>query len=123
MPKHFLTIAKQHGGLLAKGRLLGIQFDTLFTDNLYFEISRHAIDMAEEIKAGFLKRGYKLLKDSPTNQQFIILTNEELAKVQEKVRCEVWEKVDENHTAVRFASSWGTTKEQVEYLWEVIDQL
>ena len=123
MPKHFLTIAKQHGGLLAKGRLLGIQFDTLFTDNLYFEISKHAIDMAEEIKVGFLARGYELLKDSPTNQQFIILENEELAKVQEKVRCEVWEKVDESHTAVRFASSWGTTKEQVEYLWEVMDGL
>ena len=123
MPKHFLTIAKQHGGLLAKGRLLGIQFDTLFTDNLYFEISKHAIDMAEEIKAGFLERGYKLLKDSPTNQQFIILTNEELAKVQEKVRCEVWERVDDDHTAVRFASSWGTTREQIEYLWEVMDGL
>ena len=79
--------------------------------------------MAEEIKVGFLARGYELLKDSPTNQQFIILENEELAKVQEKVRCEVWEKVDESHTAVRFASSWGTTKEQVEYLWEVMDGL
>lgn len=123
MPKHFLTIAKQHGGLLAKGRLLGIQFDTLFTDGLYFKISRHAIDRAEEIKAGFLQRGYSLFKDSPTNQQFIILSNEELSKVQEKVRCEIWEPVDERHTAVRFASSWATTEEQIEYLWDVIDHL
>ena len=123
MPKHFTAIAKQHGGLLAKGRLLGLQFDTLFTDDLYFEISKHAIDMAEEIKAGFLSRGYKLLKDSPTNQQFIILENEELAKIQKKVRCEVWEPVDENHTAVRFASSWGTTREQMDYLWTVIDEM
>lgn len=121
MPKHFLTIAKQHGGLLAKGRLLGIQFDTLFTDNLYFEISRHAIGMAQQIKEGFLERGYPLWKDSPTNQQFIVLENEELRRLQDKIRCEIWEPVDETHTAVRFASSWGTTKEQMDGLWEVVD--
>lgn len=122
MPKHFLTMVKQHGGLMAKGRLLGIQFDTLFTDNLYFEISKHAIDMAEELKAGFKARGYELLTDSPTNQQFIILENTEMEELKKKVRFEVWEPVDEHRTAVRFATSWGTTAEQVEYLWSVLDE-
>lgn len=122
MPKHFLTIAKQHGGLLAKGRLLGVQFDTLFTDDLYLEISKNAIDMAEELKAGFQERGYKLLVDSPTNQQFVILSNEEMKELAEKVRFEVWEPVDGEHTAVRFATSWGTTREQMDYLWKVLDE-
>lgn len=122
MPKHFLTIAKQHGGLLAKGRLLGVQFDTLFTEDLYFEISKHAIDMAEELKAGFLDRGYSLLLDSPTNQQFVILSNEEVEELAKKVRFEVWETVDEGHTAVRFATSWGTTREHMDYLWKVLDE-
>lgn len=121
MPKHFVTSVKQHGGLLAKGRLLGIQFDALFTDNLYFEISKHAIDMAERIKEGFVKRGYDLLIDSPTNQQFIVLDNAKLEELTGKVGFEIWEPVDENRTAVRFASSWGTTVEQIEYLWGVLD--
>lgn len=122
IPKHFLTIAKQHGGLLAKGRLLGVQFDTLFTDDLYFEISRHAILMAQELKEGFTARGYQLLVDSPTNQQFVILSNDEMEELAKKVRFEVWEPVDKEHTAVRFATSWGTTREQMEYLWKVLDE-
>lgn len=69
MPKHFITMVKQHGAMLAKGRLLGIQFDTLFTDDLYFEISRHAIEMTEKLKGGFKERGYTFYLDSPTNQQ------------------------------------------------------
>lgn len=122
MPKHFLTIAKQHGGLLAKGRLLGLQFDALFTDNLYFEISKHAIDMAEKIKKGFVSRGYELLIDSPTNQQFVILEDTKIEELKGKVGYEVWEKVDETRSAVRFASSWGTTEEQIETLWDILDE-
>lgn len=121
MPKHFLTIAKQHGGLLAKGRLLGLQFDALFTDNLYFEISKHAIDMAEKIKEGFVSRGYELLIDSPTNQQFVILEDAKIEELKGKVGFEIWEKVDETKSAVRFASSWGTTEEQLEMLWDILD--
>ncbi len=83
MPKHFMTIVKQHGALLAKGRLLGIQFDTLFTGDLYFEISRHAIRMAELLKRGFQERGYSFYLDSPTNQQFIILSLDEISKLKE----------------------------------------
>ena len=115
-PRHFLTLIKQHGALLAKGRLPGIQFDTLFTDGLYFTISRHAIEMAELLKNGFAEKGYSFFLDSPTNQQFIILDNQKMEELQKKVAFEVWEKTDENHTVVRFATSWGTTQEEIEEL-------
>lgn len=115
-PKHFMTMVKQHGALLAKGRLLGIQFDTLFTDDLYFKISRHAIDMAELLKKGFREKGYKFFLDSPTNQQFIILENQEMEELQKKVGFSFWEKLDADHTVVRFATSWATTREDVEEL-------
>lgn len=115
-PKHFMTMVKQHGALLAKGRLLGIQFDTLFTDDLYFKISRHAVDMAELLKKGFREKGYEFFLDSPTNQQFIILENKEMEELQKKVGFSYWEKVDEDHTVVRFATSWATTREDVEKL-------
>ena len=108
-PKHFFTSVKQNGALLAKGRLLGIQFDTLFTDGLYFEISKNAIDRAEELKAIFREKGYEFFKNSPTNQQFIILDNAKIAELEPLVRFEIWEPVDENRKAVRFATSWATT--------------
>lgn len=119
-PCHFLTLIKQHGALLAKGRLLGIQFDTLFTDDLYFTISRHAIEMAELLKKGFIEKGYSFFLDSPTNQQFIILDNNDLEELQEKVAFEIWEKLDDKHTVVRFATSWGTTAEEIEKLVELL---
>lgn len=119
-PRHFLTLIKQHGALLAKGRLTGIQFDTLFTDDLYFQISRHAIEMAELLKKGFAERGYSFFIDSPTNQQFIILDNQKMEELQKKVAFEVWEKFDDNHTVVRFATSWGTTAEEIEELMELL---
>lgn len=115
-PRHFLTQIKQHGALLAKGRLTGIQFDTLFTDDLYFQISRHAIEMAELLKKGFAERGYSFFLSSPTNQQFIILENKKLEELREKVAFEIWEKLDKDHTVVRFATSWGTKPEEIEEL-------
>ena len=115
-PKHFLTIVKQHGALLAKGRFLGIMFDTLFTDNLYFEISRHAIAMAELLKNGLLEKGYSLYIDSPTNQQFLIMENTKMEELQKKAAFSFWEKYDEDHTVIRFATSWATKKEDVETL-------
>lgn len=123
MPPYFLTIVKQHGALLAKGRLLGIQFDTLFTDDLYFKISRHAIEMAEILKKGFRERGYSFLLDSPTNQQFIILENKEMEALKEKVRFSYWEKADETHTAVRFATSWATREQDIDALMEILDEV
>lgn len=115
-PKHFLTQIKQHGALLAKGRLLGIQFDTLFTDHLYYEISAHAIEMAELLKSALLEKGYRLYIDSPTNQQFVVLENQQLEELKQEVAFSVWEKADAEHTVVRFATSWATTREAVETL-------
>lgn len=120
MPKYFMTMVKQQGGLLAKGWLLGLQFDTLFTDDLYFEISKNAIDRAEELKELFKKKGYRFYLESPTNQQFFILENKKMEELQKKVAFSFWEKYDEDHTIVRFATSWATTKEAVEELGEII---
>lgn len=120
MPKHFLTMVKQQGGLLAKGWLLGLQFDTLFTDDLYYEISKNAIDRAEELKEIFRKKGYSFYMDSPTNQQFFILDDEKVKDLQEKVGFGFWEKYDESHTVVRFATSWATTKEDLRVLEEIL---
>ncbi len=115
-PRHFLTLVKQHGALLAKGRLLGIQFDALFTDNLYFDISRHAIDMAEELKKVLREKGCRFAWESPTNQQFVILEDSAAERLKEQVVFSFWEKADETHTVVRFATSWATTREDIEAL-------
>lgn len=116
MPQHFLTLIKQQGALLAKGRLLGMQFDALFTDGLYWEISRHAIDMAMALKAAFLEKGYPLYIDSPTNQQFVALTDEQLARLGREVAFSFWEKLADGRTVVRFATSWATKPADVEAL-------
>lgn len=120
LPSHFVTIAKQHGALLAKGRLLGIQFDTLFTDDLYFKISSHAIEMAELLKQGFKEKGYSFYINSPTNQQFVILDNRYVDALKENVSFSFWENFDETHTVVRFATSWATTKEDILSLIELL---
>ena len=113
MPLHFEHLVKKHGALLAKGRLLGIQFDTLFTDDLYFKISKNAIERVEELKEIFTEKGYKFFIDSPTNQQFVILGNSKLNELQKNVKFSFWEKYDDSHTVVRFATSWATTKEKI----------
>ena len=118
-PTHFLTLIKQRGALLAKGRLLGIQFDTLFTDNLYFEISRHAIAMADYLKKGLAEKGCRFYLDSPTNQQFVILENRKMTELKKEVKFSFWEKYDENHTVVRFATSWATKKEEIDQLLDL----
>ncbi len=120
MPKHFLTIVKNHGALLAKGRLTGVQFDALFTDGLYFEIGRHAIELAEMLKFGLRSKGYRLFIDSPTNQQFVVLENSMMKKLKKDVSFSYWERYDENHTVVRLATSWATTKKDVEKLLEIL---
>ena len=120
MPKHFTTMVKQHGALLAKGRLLGVQFDALFTDNLYFEISRHAIEMAEKIKKAFAEKNYELYIDSPTNQQFIILDKDKYDYLRNKVKFSFWEKLSDDRIVVRFATSWATKEEDVEELISIL---
>ena len=112
-PAHFINQIKQHGALLAKGRLLGVQFDALFTDGLYFEIGRHAVDMAMKMKEIFRKKGYAFFLDSPTNQQFVILENEKMEQLRPQVTFSYWEPCDENRTVVRFATGWSTTEEDL----------
>ena len=119
-PKHFITMVKQRGAMVAKGRLLGVQFDALFTDDLYRTISAHAIDLAMKLKEGFKSKGYSLLLDSPTNQQFVILNKEQFARLGQDFKFCVWEPVDEGHTAVRFATSWATREEDVDTLLSML---
>ena len=115
-PEHFMTSVKKRGALLAKGRLLGIQFDTLFTDDLYFRISRHAIEMALKIKEIIKKKGWQVYMDSPTNQQLILMTKEEMEELGKTVVFDRWGVYDETHTIVRLASSWSTTEEDIRIL-------
>lgn len=119
-PEHLLTTVKLHGALLAKGRLLGVQFDALFTDELYFRIGRHAIDRAEELKAILREKGCSFHLESPTNQQFLLLEDRRLEALQREVAVSFWEKPDAAHTVVRLATSWSTTGEDLERLREVL---
>lgn len=112
----FRYIIKQHGGMLAKGRLLGIQFETLFTDGLYFEISKHAVDLAMKIRKACEEKGFAMQYESYTNQQFPILPNELVVELRKKYAFYTWQKVDEDHTSVRFCTSWATDAENVEQL-------
>jgi len=112
-PRHFFTTVKQHGALLAKGRLLGIQFETLFTDGLYLKIARGAIERAMELKQLFIDKGYELFLNSPTNQQFVLLTPAAAAALEGKVAYEVWERLPDGRAVTRFATSWATTPEQI----------
>lgn len=117
---HFFTMIKQRGALMAKGRILGIQFDTLFTDDLYFKISKHGIEMAMRMKQGFLEKGYELYLDSMTNQQFVVLEPEKLEALSEKVTFGFWENLKDGRTVVRFATSWATKPEDIDALLEFI---
>lgn len=119
-PRHFITMVKQHGAMLAKGRMTGIPFDVLFTDGLYMEISQHAIQMAERLKEIFRTKGYAFAWKSPTNQQFVILPNEKLETLRKEVDFSVWEPADETHSVVRFATSWSTTKEDLDLLEQLL---
>ncbi len=120
IPARFLTRIKQHGALMAKGRLCGVQFDRLFTDDLYFKISEHAIKQAERLKVAFREKGYRFFIDSPTNQIFIILENNQLEALKGKVQMSFWEKHDDRHTVVRFATSWATTDDDIDKLISIL---
>lgn len=120
-PKHFTTIVKQHGALLAKGRLIGVQFDRFFTDGLYETLGQHAIDMAEELKVILEEKGYPFYLKSPTNQQFVIVENSELERLKKlDIVFGFWGKYDENRTVIRFATSWSTTKEDLLQLKQLL---
>ncbi|HEN8858646.1 TPA: low specificity L-threonine aldolase [Streptococcus agalactiae] len=119
-PKQFTTIVKQHGALLAKGRLLGLAFDRFFTDDLYLKIGKHAIDLAEELKIILEEKGYSFYLKSPTNQQFVIVENTKLADLAKNVAYSFWEKYDDHHTVIRLATSWSTSREDVTALRNVL---
>lgn len=115
-PKRFYTLVKQRGSVLAKSRLLGVQFDALFTDNLYYKIGEIGIEKAKKLKKILHKKNYEFYKESPTNQQFVIIENEKMEKLAEKVDFAFTDTLDENHTVIRFATSWSTTDKELELL-------
>ncbi|MBQ9547733.1 MAG: hypothetical protein IJV01_01065 [Bacteroidales bacterium] len=115
-PEHFFTIIKQHGALFAKGRLPGLQFDTLFTDGLYLRIAAHAIEQAGRLRAVFERKGIPFYIDSPTNQQFPILTDTQMGKLEGKVAFEIWERLPDGRCVTRFATSWATPPEHIDAL-------
>lgn len=111
-----LRLVKHHGALLAKGWLLGVQFDTLFTDDLYMRISANAVNQALRLKQALLDKGYELFCDSMTNQQFVVLENSKVKEMLPRAGFKLWEKFDETRSVVRFATSWATTDEQIDEL-------
>lgn len=119
-PKRFFTLIKQHGALLAKGRLLGVQFDTLFTDDLYFDICRAAVEKAEIIRTALREKGYTFFLETVSNQIFIVLENSKAETLREVVCMGFWEKAGENHTVYRIATSWATTQNDVEQLLNIL---
>jgi threonine aldolase len=123
LKRDFRYSIKRHGGMLAKGRLLGIQFATLFTDGLYMQIAQQAIDEAMRIKAALQDKGIAFLIDSPTNQQFPIFSNAQLEELSKTFLFSVWQQIDNTHTAVRICTSWATKHENVDRLIEDIKQL
>jgi len=124
MPSHFLTRVKQHGALLAKGHMLGIQFDTLFTDNLYYEIGAHAIRLAQILQQGLRDAGLQLYINSPTNQQFVELPDTVIQKLEARgVVYSFWEKTSPDKTVIRFVTSWATKEETVQELIRIIKEV
>ena len=122
-PKHFFTHIKQQGALLAKGRVLGIQFDALFTDGLYQKIAENAVRQADRIRAALDELGTPLAVPSPTNQLFPILTNDEAAALFREVVYTFWEKADEGHSVIRLCTSWATSDEKTDALIEVLRRI
>lgn len=116
LKKDFRYCIKQNGGMLAKGRLLGIQFLTLFEDGLYFQLSEHAVSQAMRIRDAFESKGFGFLVQSPSNQQFPILDNATMERLSSDFLFSFWQKVDDTHTAVRFCTSWATRPDAVDAL-------
>lgn len=112
-PEHFLTQIKQRGALVAKGRLNGIQFDTLFTDGLYFSLGVHAVEMARRLRKVLHEAGCTFFLESPTNQQFIVLENSMMERLSRQVAFDFWQALDPAHTVVRFATSWATRPDDI----------
>ena len=121
--KNFRYLIKQRGGMLAKGRLLGVQFEEVLKDGLYMELSRHAVGLAMRLRDALRALNVPMLVDSPTNQQFPILPNVVLPMLREKYSWATIEQVDGRHTAVRFCTSWATRNMDVDRLIEDLNKL
>ena len=121
--RQFDTIIKQRGVLLAKGRLLGLQFDTLFTDSLYEKVGAPAIQAADQIRKTLKEQNFSLCFGSPTNQVFCIVDDTLMTRLEKQVEFGFWEKYDDTHTVIRFATSWATTKEDVDALCNLLCNL
>ena len=119
----FRYFIKQNGGMLAKGRLLGIQYEVLFEDDLYEAISKHAVELADKLTKAFEEKGIQMKYPSPTNQRFPILTKAQIETLREKYTFADWEKIDDNLFAVRFCTSWSTKCEDVDTLIQDIKAL
>ncbi|MBQ7727349.1 MAG: aminotransferase class I/II-fold pyridoxal phosphate-dependent enzyme [Clostridia bacterium] len=119
-PPHFLTQIKQHGALLAKGWLLGMQFDELFENDLYTTLGARADAMADRLRYRLIDRGYKLLIETPTNQVLVVLDNRVMKALSKRVRFSFWEVIDKTHTAVRFCTSWATKEEDLKELMNIL---
>lgn len=114
--KDFRYLIKQHGGMLAKGRLLGVQFEALLENGLYFDIGRHSVSLAMQLKRAFAAKGYPTLVDSPTNQQFPIVPNSLLERLEGMCTWSLQAKPDAEHTAIRFCTSWATTQAEIDQI-------
>ena len=118
--KHFFSIQKQHGAVIAKGALIGLQFEALFTDNLYFKLSRHAIEMAMKMKALFRQKGYEFYVDSPTNQQFVVLPDQQVDELSKLVGFTHFGQAYGHRTICRFVTSWATTDDDIDTLRKIL---
>lgn len=114
--ERFFTQIKRHCSLLAKGWIIGMQFDVLFTDGLYLEAARHADVMAEKLKQGMKEKGYRLYVDSPTNQQFFVVTPEQADHIARHTTFDAWENLPDGRRVIRLATSWYTKEEEVNRL-------
>lgn len=118
--KHFFSIQKQHGAVIAKGALIGLQFEALFTDNLYFNLARHANEMAMRMKRLFQQKGFEFYLDSPTNQQFVILPDALVEKLSKQIEFTHWGQAPGHRTICRFVTSWATTEEELQELEKIL---
>ncbi|MDD6078260.1 MAG: aminotransferase class I/II-fold pyridoxal phosphate-dependent enzyme [Clostridiales bacterium] len=120
---YFRNVMKQHGGMLAKGRLLGVQFTAILQDDLWLQTARHANELAQRLAAALTAMGVPLYAASPTNQVFPIFTNAQVEALRQNFSFEFIARVDENHSAIRFVTSWATRPEDVETLLEAVRSL
>lgn len=123
LKEDFRYLIKQKGGMLAKGRLLGLQFDALFTDKLYFEISAHAVELAERLRGAFREKGYEFVAPNHTNQIFVVMPDQHLARLKENFGFCYDHQVDDTRSMVRFCTSWATGEESVEALIQAVKEL